>query len=199
MRSKTKIYSILLILLLSCNYFKREDPKEVNITPRKVELIKLLGEMLINDMNQKIYTLSLEGKIKAYKNDSLLDKDQISLSKLKDIGSYQEAIQYAPNPKDPDLLTDTVITNPFRITDICGNSIAEKWTFNQDKLVHRGMIWAFAINYKYRMQGNSAIDLPELPLFWIKYTDLKIIITKEQYKQLNKALHQTLLDNIYLN
>jgi hypothetical protein len=188
---KNKFVFILLCclaVLFSCNLTKKDTSKEkLKLTATKLNLTKL-GEQFTNNLNEKVFNAVMEGKIKAYRFDSLTQTCLFSAEEIKKISTMEEPIQYSPDPNDPDRLVDSVLKTPFKTQDIAGHSVAEKWVRNYDENSQTAEIYAFAINWQPSFGG---VQIPESPLFWISFTDLAKLLTKDEIKILNSIIFDT--------
>ena len=194
--NKKPLILISLIGILLLNSCKERNVNssagEINYT-RTIMDISVLGPGFLASVNEKIYHAVTAGKISAYANDSLLESSKMTLEEAKKAGSLEEAIELVPDPDYPDYFIDTVITHLFRLTDITGYEISHVWSINTGSNTYSVAPNAFAITYKPVIAG---VELNEMPLFWIAYSDLEALTGSENYKSLNKLVYQKTTERV---
>lgn len=158
------------------------------------EKINVIMKWPKNPLYRIIYEASTTGygsaPITAYRNDSLVSF--YTAEEVLGRGSEEEVIQYAPDPDYPDYLIDSVITNPFRTSDIKRYEIMEDWVFDKQRSMFFPRIIAVAPLF---VLSASGVDLGEQPLFWVKWDDLKkILINQEIFNRHNDAMRISYYD-----
>jgi len=174
---KAYLISILLILIAGSSQAQL-------LTHRPVELEEFIGKGTLLEYNKMIYKAAIDGKITAYRHDSLTSI--YIIEEIKKLGTEEEVIEFYPDPENyPDYYIDSVIINPFNPNHIKGNSIGEVWFLNS--LLNKITVWnfAFAINYQPSIGG---VEFSEQPLFWIKLDDLKKVFNDEQVSRIKDAI-----------
>jgi hypothetical protein len=178
----------VLILVISCD--REDESKEIEqLTTRKISS-SLLGLNVAKELNEKLYNAVMEGKIKAYRYDSITATCMFTTEEIKSLSTLEESIQYAPDSSRPDFLIDTVLKQSFTANEIIGYSIAEKWSIEPDENEIEGDIFAFAVNWQPKIAG---IQIPESALFWVDYNDVVKLLSKEQAMELKKTIFNSLV------
>ena len=138
-----------------------------------------------NHFGTLIYKNVLEGNLPAYRNDSLFSI--YTSEEVQERGVVKEPTQIVDpnNPDDPYALIDTTITTPFDPVKIIKWRIMEDWIFDKKHSTMIVRIIAIAPMYKPNIGG---VELPEQPLFWIKYDEArKILVNQELFNRNNDA------------
>jgi hypothetical protein len=180
---------LLSLFVISCGkkMVTREDGK-LTLSGARINLSKL-GERSLNDMNAKIYGAVIQGKIKAYRFDSITATCLYKTEELKQISTLEQAVQFAPDPTNPDYLIDSIIKTEFKLQDIVGYSVAVKWTSDYSKGTSNLELYSFAINWKPVFGG---IEIPEGPLFWVSYKDVEGLIKASDREEMNRIIFDSL-------
>ena len=182
---------IFMILCSSCH--KRNDGKEnEQISSRKISFTTL-GSNFTNQLNEKLYKEVMDGKIKAYRYDSISPTCMFTAKEISSLSTFEESIEYRPDSTRPDLKLDTVLKEVFKPADIVGYSIAEKWKLDQKENEIEGEILAFAINWQPKIAG---FQIPECPLFWVDYKDVVKLLGKDESEELKKAIYNSLITKL---
>jgi hypothetical protein len=181
---------VLFILILFSSCHKKKDGKEgMQLSSRKISFTTL-GVNFARELNEKLYKAVLEGKIKAYRYDSITPTCLFKAEEITSLSTMEESIQYAPDSSRPDFLIDTVLKQVFKADDIVGYSIAEKWSMDPKENEIEGEIFAFAINWQPEIAG---IEIPESALFWVDYKDVVKLLSKGQSEELKKTIYNTFI------
>lgn len=182
------IFAIFLLPVLSCTEKKAADDAAANVFfTRRIVNTQALGTELTNKINQKVFEAVLNGKIKAYKMDSLTTWSVFSIPDLKDRMNKKETLTITPDPTYPEYTIDSTIITEFKTENITGHSISEKWSMDLSKTIINAELHAFGLNWK---PVFANIELGEQALFWIPFNDLEKFLSKEEMKSLNKLLHK---------
>lgn len=179
---------IFMILFTSCNK-KNEGKEKMQISSRKISFTTL-GINFTKDLNEKLYKEVMDGKIKAYRYDSITPSCMFTPKEISSLSTMEESIQYQPDSTRPDFLLDTVLKQVFKPADIVGYSIAEKWRLDPKENEIEGEIFAFAINWQPKIAG---IEIPESALFWVDYQDVVKLLSKGQAEELKKTIYNTFI------
>lgn len=180
-----------IILFSSCNK-KNEGKDKMQLSGRKISMTAL-GTNFCKELNEKLYSAVMEGKIKAYRYDSLTSTSLYKADEIANLSTMEESIQFAPDSTKPDFLIDTIIKQVFKPADIVGYSVAEKWNFDPKENEIDGEIFAFAINWQPKIAG---LQIPESALFWVNYKDVETLLSKSQAEELKSTIYNTLLTKL---
>ena len=143
-----------------------------------------------NPLNKLVYTLLLQtgdtkapGKLKAFSTDSLIKP--MAVDAVKKIGGFCETIQVPIDPNDPYNTRDSTVCTPFDYSQIKRWQIDELWVFDKQ----RGMFFARIIDIAPLYVPNiNGTTLPEQPMFYIKYEDLRpVLVNQEVFNRGNDA------------
>ncbi|MDX5320221.1 MAG: gliding motility protein GldN [Bacteroidota bacterium] len=132
-----------------------------------------------------IYKAVNDGILTPYRSDSIVSI--YTPEEVLDLGVYRENQQIInpENPDDPYDLIDTVITTPFDPLKIEKFYIMEDWIFDKKHSLFFARIIAIAPAYRPIAGG---IELPEQPLFWIYYPELRNVMNNwELFNRKNDA------------
>jgi len=132
-----------------------------------------------------VYKAVNDGILTPYRSDSLMSI--YTPEEVLDLGVYRENQQIInpDNPDDPYDLIDTVISTPFDPLKIDKFYVMEDWIFDKKHSLFFARIIAIAPAYKPIAGG---IELPEQPLFWIYYPELRsVMINWEIFNRKNDA------------
>ncbi len=132
-----------------------------------------------------VYKSVNDGILTPYRSDSLMSI--YTPEEVSDLGVYRENQQIInpDNPDDPYDLIDTVISTPFDPLNIDKFYVMEDWIFDKKHSLFFARIIAIAPAYKPIAGG---IELPEQPLFWIYYPELRsVMINWEIFNRKNDA------------
>lgn len=132
-----------------------------------------------------VYKAVNDGILTPYRSDSLMSI--YTPEEVMDLGVYRENQQVInpENPEDPYDLIDTVISTPFDPLKIDKFYVMEDWIFDKKHSLFFARIIAIAPAYKPIAGG---IELPEQPLFWIYYPELRsVMINWEIFNRKNDA------------
>jgi hypothetical protein len=179
---------IILILFSSCHK-KKDGKEEMQLSSRKISFTTL-GVTFAKELNEKLYKAVMEGKIKAFRYDSITHGCMFKPEEISSLSTLEESIQYQPDSTRPDFLLDTVLKQTFKPDDIVGYSIAEKWSLDPKENELEGEIYAFAINWQPKIAG---IEIPESALFWVDYNDVVKLLSKGQAEELKKTIYNTFI------
>lgn len=149
-----------------------------------------------NPFNKLIYDLvitgeaSSTGKLKAYQSDTL--NNAMTIEEISKIGGSCETVQIQIDPLDPYSTVDSLVCTPFDPIMVKRWKIFEEWIFDKQ----RGMFFPriIAIAPLYNPMANG-IALPETPMFYVSYEDLRPILIKEElFNRGNDAQRLTYYD-----
>lgn len=137
----------------------RQKPNKIMAWPRN-PFAKMVYNAVMSEANP----------LTAYRTDSLLSF--YTAEEVQELGVIKEEQQIV-NPNNPDDiydLIDTTIITPFDPEKIVKWRIMEDWIFDKKHGLFFARIIAVAPLYKPNVGG---VELPEQPLFWVKYADLR--------------------------
>jgi hypothetical protein len=177
--------------IISCNN-KDDKGKDAKISSRIIKF-STLGTNFTKELNEKLFKAVMEGKIKAYRYDSLTPGCMFQKDEIAKISTIEESVQYAPDSTHPDFLVDTVIKQVFDPSGITGYSVAEKWSLETEENSMEADIFAFALNWQPTIAG---IALRESPLFWVDYKEVQKLLSKGQVEELNKTIYNSLIEKL---
>jgi len=158
----------LLIFMISCKKEAKKGEEVVLTNVVRIDLNEVMEQKKVSEFNQKLYQLALDGKITAYKDDSLLSfytKEEVSLR-----GGTTEIIEYVPDPAEPDFWVDSTIVSPFNPKDIACNYVALEYIFDHAKGNFKVRFKSVSPGFKFIFSG---IDLGMQPLFLVSLEDLQ--------------------------
>jgi hypothetical protein len=156
----------LLILLISLPMLQLQAQKTIPIPSTKAFEDYLYTRQ--HDMEAKLYKAGLEGRIKAYKTDSLLSV--FSHDELKQRGQMESFIQ------NEEGIVSTLI-NPFSPADLKGLMFLEQLGNNPFDVSEKTALKGIGLLFQPSFGGFLA---NKQPIFWISTPDLKLSLDKEE-------------------
>jgi hypothetical protein len=175
------------LVLLSCKEKDGNQEKgDHSLYSRRIVNLNDLGKYFITSLDQKVFQAIMDGKIKAYEVDTLSPHSLIAPTAIKEKIDHKENTTIAPRLDTPDYTVDTVIVTPFKVTEIKGHCISEKWFVNTKGSKFGGELHAFGLTWK---PVFANIELPEQPICWVSFNDLGKILSSDEMKTLKKALY----------
>lgn len=144
---------------------------------------KLTAASMYDSLNARVYRIEcalydgvMSGKIKPYKNDSLTSI--YSLETIKNLGTVYRSVQNAWNAtNEPDSIYETHL-NPhhkgygllavLKPNKIDLNSIEENYSFSSVAVLYQPTV------------GNTMIELPIQPWFYIRYSELAMVLSSKE-------------------
>jgi gliding motility associated protien GldN len=145
-----------------------------------------------NPLYRIIYESAIKGyggaPIPAYQSDSLLSV--YTPEEILKRGGYEESTQVPIDKNDPNSeLIDTVIINEFRPSEIKRYMLMEDWIFDKQTSQFFIRIIAIAPLFVAKITGVSEDKIREMPLFWVKWSDLRqILVNQEIFNRHNDAM-----------
>lgn len=136
----------------------------------------------------KLYNLALQGKIKAYYNDSLAG--YYSIEDLKKKGRKEVVVALLDN--ESGYLYDSVYFEPFNPKDILSIWYLKKLEYNQSTQIETNQLKCLSLGYKLKIGG---IEIMEIPLFWLSISDLKSNLSKDEFDWLMLMYYYVKNDN----
>lgn len=185
--------SLLIMLLISCSGGKNNTAEKFYLTHRKLTNIDKLGPAFMQKLSEDLYKAVIDGKITAYKSDSLNETNKYTKEKVAEIGKIEEVIQYYPDPSYPDYYIDSLVVIPFSLKDIKGFEISEKWTKDKGSKFYRAEINAIALRY---IPVFGGVQLREQAMFWVKFDDLEKIVGRDDLKAMTDLIFESLTDKV---
>ena len=175
-------------VLISCKEKGIKQEKDDNtLYTRRIVNLNDLGKYFINNLDQKLFTAIMDGKIKAFEVDTLSANSLFTPAAIKERIDHKENTTITPRPDVPEYTIDTIIITPFKITEIKGHSVAEKWMIDPKNNKFKGELHAFGLTWK---PVFANVELPEQPFCWVAFSDLEKILTNEEVKTLKKAIYE---------
>ena len=130
----------------------------------------------------------------AYKSDSLDRGSFYTPEDVLKLGSYDKNIQVYPDPNDPYYAIDSVIPVRFKAEEIRKYKLIEEWIFDRNTSEMYVRILAIAPMYR-PVAGSTGIELPEQEMFYIKYSDARLLFVNEElFNRFNDAGRLTVDD-----
>jgi gliding motility associated protien GldN len=120
-----------------------------------------------NNLRTLVYQAVLTGQVPAYKNNEF--KDIYADTTLMRLGEYCHYINI-PCADNPDDVCDSFVCEPVELERMVKWKIVEEWIFDKEQSRMIPRIVGLALMYRPIAAG---IELPETPLFWVKYDDLR--------------------------
>jgi|GEM_PF-1744128 len=192
MKFKNLIFFAVLIasaMLNACSEKNKSDDEAYYLIRKKLTLIDKMGPAFMEQIGKDIYKAVEEGKLTAYSNDTLSNTSKLTKDQAKSRGSYEEVIQYYPDPDYPDFYIDSFIKTSFTVDKIKGFEISVKTARSIDGLTSELYLNAFALRYEPVI---GSIKLPEQALFWIKYEELKTMMKADDFKIFSNLVIESL-------
>jgi gliding motility associated protien GldN len=146
-----------------------------------------------NPLYNIIYdAVSEKATLIAYKNDSL--SSMLTPEDVLKLGSYDKNIQVFPDPNDPYYSIDSIIPVRFKPEEIRKYKLVEEWIFDRNTSEMYVRILAIAPMYR-PVAGSTGIELPEQPMFYIKYSEARnLFVNEELFNRFNDAGRLTVDD-----
>lgn len=172
-------------------YLREADVMYSNRIERVIdtrEKINLCMKWPKNPLSHVIWTnVTEKGKLTAYRSDSLTTI--YTPEEVLKLGSYEQTIQITPDPNDPYYTIDSTIFNEFEASKIQKYRLVEDWIFDRNSSQMYVRIIAIAPLYRPVAGG---IELPEQPLFWLRYSEAReIFVNEEVFNRRNDAARIT--------
>lgn len=136
-------------------------------------------------IKKKLYQLVLDGKMKAYKNDSLLTG--YSLEDIRKRGSTEKIINYKGK--------DSVIYEPMKPTDLKEFWFCKQISTSPFNEVENNKFIAVVLTFQPTFGGFKARTNP---LCWLLISDVKTVLSKEDYEWLLLVFYYVKNDNTIL-
>ncbi len=150
------------------------------------EKINLCMKWPKNPLYDIVYKAVTEkGTLTAYKSDSLTSF--YTPEEVLKLGSYDKTIQVFPDPNDPYYSIDSVVPVRFKPEDIKKYKLVEEWIFDRNTSEMYVRILAIAPLFR-PVAGSTGIELPEQPMFYVKYNEARtIFVNEELFNRFNDA------------
>jgi hypothetical protein len=149
----------------------------------------------IHKMEGKLYSDVLKGKFKAYKSDSLIS--YYSLEEIKNLDEVTHSVQNAWSTNGE---KDSTYVTHFN-SDKDGKGLCSYYKSSTNDMTNPVQsigIRSVAVMYAPNA-GNTGIVLPEQPMFFVKYEDVKASLTKEELRLLTELSNIAVSDKFYLS
>jgi hypothetical protein len=185
---KKTILLIALIPLFFVSFAQNADKGDGKIKSNvRTNTREKMGDAKFINVSKIIYsavTSGYKGKhLIAYVNDQLnaiIPAEEILIK-----GTSEMNVQIPIDKKDPNSeLVDTVIRNEFNPDDFKGCNLLQDITKSDNPMKYSAEMIAISLNFSLNVTG---IILPEQPMFWVKFSDLKTILDEKTYKELVEA------------
>lgn len=129
-----------------------------------------------NSLKNVLFSAILRGELTAYENDSFATT--ISPSVLAEKGEYCHIIEViCPEFNDPSILCDSTVCEPLDYDKLVKWKVIEQWYFDKEQGRMIPRIIGMALLYRPIVAG---LELPETPLFWVKYDDARPALAKNK-------------------
>lgn len=139
-----------------------------------------------NPLSSILYTALWEGKLVAYKNDSL--SSAYTTTQFQNRMGYEQNVQISINPNDPTDVTDTTYWVPIGPDKIKKFMIMEDWIFDAELSVFKPRIIAIAPIFRPEF-AVAGLVAPEQPACWIMMDDnlRNYLSQQEMFNRYNQA------------
>lgn len=181
---------MLIISFSTCKKSENENENSSYFLRKKLTGIDEMGPSFIKKFTEDLYNSVRNGKIQAFRYDSLTPSCLLTKEQVADLGKTEEVVQIFPNPDFPDYYIDSLIVTRITLKDIKGFEVSVKMQRDKGKTVINAELNAFALRYIPNIGG---IKLNEQALFWIKYKDLNQFMKKEDFKIMNDLVFKSIL------
>ncbi len=133
-----------------------------------------------------------EGTIPAYSDDDCIMPQ--SIETIKGGRSDNQPTQI-PDPNDPDLLIDTVISIPQNINDVKVLRVKEDWFIDKQRGVQEVRILSIC-PVLFVTKGDEVLAKP---MYWVKFDDCRpIFVENEAYNMYNNDVQRLSYDDIFM-
>ena len=177
-----KLKTILFLLLVIC--FTTAQAQVEKPIPSEAQW-QAYFKAKESSLKKKLFQMVLEGKIKAYKNDSFVST--YSLEYLKRRGSKETIV----NLKDK----DTIINVPFKPEALNEFWFCKEISSSPFEETENNRFVAVAITFQPSFGGFMTRNQP---FCWITVNDLKMLLSKEEYQWLQLLFFYSKNDNTIL-
>jgi gliding motility associated protien GldN len=158
-------------------YLQEVDMKYQKKIHRDIDTRQKMNRILTwpkNPLSQWIHQFAIDGKVKAYTNDSLFAWMHPEDAKKR--GGREYTLQ-VPNPfgdpDDPFDTIDTLIVEEFEHYKIVKYRLLEDWYFDHKHSVFKPRIMAIAPLFMLEFGG---VEIGEQPMFWLRYDELRPLL-----------------------
>lgn len=122
-----------------------------------------------NSLRELVYKAVLTGQVPAYKNNEFTET--YADTTIPSLGRYCHIVYtLCPDAVDPEDLCEQTICEEPDLEKMTKWRIVEEWIFDSEQSRMIPRIVGMALMYKPIAAG---VELPETPLFWVKYDDLR--------------------------
>lgn len=168
------IKKILLLLLLI--HFLETKAQQTIATPSSKDWETYLFKR-IDGIQQQLYKLALELKIKAYKNDSLTSF--YTLKDLKLRGSESIALFIQTDPKDADIGYDSIGIIPFNPKDLKGLCFVSQYLSSPFETEEKSNLKAIGILFQPTFSGMT---FNKMPFALFNPTDVQNVLSAQDFE-----------------
>lgn len=169
-------------------YLREADVKYKKRIWRRIDTRQKLNKSFTwpgQPITQVLYELATKGKVKAYNSDSLATWMTPEDAFKKGSELIVTQVPNWRNPDDPTDLVDTQYYEAFKWEKIIKFEVMEDWIFDYKYSEFRPRIIAIAPLMTKTINGMSI----EVPLFWLRMTDLRPTLAKsEVFNRYNDAM-----------
>ena len=188
--------SLVLVLQLQYNfvYPYEENNKTIEIE-HVFNMECTLGTIFCAKLNNTVYKAVLDKKISAYRTYNIKPEEKIDIENILDKWDEDNTVFKTDTNFNSEILIDTVIRNVFSIAYINSYFFSINWELNQDNYSYYGTPTAFSFAY---ITSTNRTPVKMSSLFWISFSDLKIILTPDNFRKLQEALFLHLFRKIQI-
>jgi hypothetical protein len=179
------LLAIVPFLFISCTQ-KGGSKRNSNVISNAKEK---LGDQKFLQFSKLIFdaaTKGINGKvIPAYQNDSLTLL--LTAEEILKRGLVEQAVQIPMDKNDPTApIIDSIIAIPLDPgKDINNFRIVQIITELKEKLKYSAEIVGMSLTFKFTIPGANSFN--DVPLFWVKFSDLKTVLDEKSYNELVDA------------
>ncbi len=192
---KNQLWVLLLPLCFVANAQFNTPPRDMTATPVAFEPLRQADiafqwtvERIIdtrekqnlalnwpqNPLRNIMYNSVLTGQVPAYRNNQFTEA--IPDTAIVHIGEYCYNVEI-PCSDDYESVCDTFICDPLDIEKAVKWKVVEQWYFDSEQSRMIPRIIGLALMYRPIVGG---LELPETPVFWVKYDDLRPALAQNQ-------------------
>lgn len=144
-------------------------------------------------LNKVLYQMAIKGQATAYQYDSL--KSTFDLKTLATLGDkkVKTLIHNWRSPNDPTDLVDTFYQEKFDWKSIIKYEVMEDWYFDAAQGAFVSRIIAIAPLYQVTVNGLNK----DMPMFWLKMTDLRAEFAKHKVTTRNSQPTMLTWDDVF--
>lgn len=145
----------------------------------------------INSMRSLIIKDVLEGRATAYTGSDF--NETYSAEVVTKLGVSCNIVEY-PCPGSEDEICDTLVCDPPDYDKMVKWKVLEQWYFDKEQGRMIPRIIGMAVMYRQVVAG---LELPETPLFWIKYEDVRETLAQNKMVNVHNEAASVSYDHFF--